>query len=78
MESFQQSGLKTSLPNREHRRKKRRGLHGAPAFAECAESRDESTLANAIASEMEPFRSSLTRTAAAAEYASEEGRETRE
>lgn len=86
MDNFQQSDLKTSFPTILHRSRNTLGLSGELAkWFESGEGRtkvcgDEvgRTRANAMSSEMRPLRSSVARTADAAEYAREGGIETRE
>jgi len=85
MDNFQQSGRKTSFPRILHRSKKTLGLRGELARRpESGEGRKACceefgrTRINAISSDMRPFRSSVARTADAAEYARDGGIETRE
>lgn len=81
MESFQQSLLNTSLPNRLNRANNNHGFHHelvavAPFGRYCGAY--ESRRVNATTREIEPLSSSVTRTAAAAEYVCDGAADTRE
>ena len=81
MESFQQSLLNTSFPSRRNRASNSQGFHhavviGVPLAEYCGAY--ESKRVNAMTSEMEPLRSSVIRTAAAAEYVRDGAADTRE
>jgi hypothetical protein len=86
MDNFQQSGRKTSFPRILHRSRNTLGLRGELARRlESGEGRTKAcceefgrTRINAISSDMRPLRSSVARTADAAEYARDGGIETRE
>ena len=81
MESFQQSLLNTSLPSRLNLDNQTHGL--SSEVDDCWPSgwywgAYESSLEKATTSEMEPLRSSVIRTAAAAEYVRDGAADTRE
>ena len=81
MDNFQQSLRNTSFPNRLNRASNNHGFHQwlvtvAPFGRYCGAY--ESRRVNATTREIEPLRSSVTRTAAAAEYVCEGAAETRE
>lgn len=81
IESFQQSGLKTSLPNVRIREKNIRGnavLGVRVPYDVSVRGALRSMRLNAMAREMEPLSNSLSRTAVAAEYVPDGGVETRE